>query len=108
MNVGIKDIPIEERPRERLVNLGVENLSNEELLAILLKSGTKNVSVKVLASNILKQLDKLEKEGFIADVVIVDPPRKGVELQVLNYLQKKRVKKIIYVSCNPATLVKNF
>lgn len=59
MNVGIKDIPIEERPRERLVNLGVENLSNEELLAILLKSGTKNMSVKLLASNILKQLDSI-------------------------------------------------
>ena len=59
MNVGIKDIPIEERPRERLINLGVENLSNEELLAILLKSGTKNMSVKLLASNILKQLDSI-------------------------------------------------
>jgi len=59
MNVGIKDIPIEERPRERLINLGVENLSNEELLAILLKSGTKNTSVKVLASNILKELDSI-------------------------------------------------
>jgi len=59
MNVGIKDIPIEERPRERLINLGVENLSNEELLAILLKSGTKNTSVKLLASNILKELDSI-------------------------------------------------
>ena len=64
-------------------------------------------NAKFYAGNILKQLDKFEKEGFIPDVVIMDPPRKGVELQVLNYLQKKRVKKIIYVSCNPATLVKN-
>lgn len=59
MNVSIKDIPIEERPRERLMNLGVENLSNEELLAILLKTGTKDSSVKVLASNILKELDSI-------------------------------------------------
>lgn len=59
MNVSIKDIPIDERPRERLINLGVENLSNEELLAILLKSGTKNSSVKVLASNILKELNSI-------------------------------------------------
>lgn len=59
MNVCIKDIPVEERPRERLINVGVQNLSNEELLSILLKSGTKDNSVKVLANNILKQLDSI-------------------------------------------------
>lgn len=58
--VGIKDIPIDERPRERLINLGVENLSNEELLAILLKTGTKDMSVKILASNILKELSSIK------------------------------------------------
>ena len=59
MNVLIKDIPLNERPRERLINKGVEYLSNEDLLAILLKTGTKENSVKVLASNILKQLDNI-------------------------------------------------
>lgn len=59
MNVSIKDIPLDERPRERLMNVGAENLSNEELLSIILKSGTKDTSVKVLASNILKQLDSI-------------------------------------------------
>lgn len=59
MNVLIKDIPLNERPRERLINKGVEYLSNEDLLAILLKTGTKENSVKVLANNILKQLDDI-------------------------------------------------
>ena len=59
MSVLIKDIPLNERPRERLINKGVEYLSNEDLLAILLKTGTKENSVKVLASNILKQLDNI-------------------------------------------------
>ena len=59
MSVLIKDIPLNERPRERLINKGVEYLSNEELLAILLKTGTKDYSVKVLANNILKQLDNI-------------------------------------------------
>ena len=44
----IKDIPEFERPRERLEMYGVESLSNEELLSILLGSGTKNTSVKDL------------------------------------------------------------
>ena len=59
MNVLIKDIPLNERPRERLINKGVEYLSNEDLLAILLKTGTKDYSVKVLASNILKQIEDI-------------------------------------------------
>lgn len=59
MNVLIKDIPLDERPRERLINKGVKYLSNEELLAILLKTGTKDYSVKDLANNILKQLDNI-------------------------------------------------
>ena len=87
----------------RGVDINQESIANANEFASI--NGLNNA--KFYAGNILKQLDKFEKEGFIADVVIVDPPRKGVELQVLHYLQKKRVKKIIYVSCNPATLVKN-
>lgn len=57
----IKDLPKEERPRERLINYGVESISNEELLAIILKTGTKNKSVKELASEILSRIDSLNK-----------------------------------------------
>ncbi|MBO4667308.1 MAG: 23S rRNA (uracil(1939)-C(5))-methyltransferase RlmD [Bacilli bacterium] len=59
------------------------------------------------SGNILKILDKFKEEKYEFDVVVVDPPRKGVELQLLNYLKKSKIKKIVYVSCNPATLVKN-
>lgn len=57
MNLKIKEMPKEERPRERLMCYGVEKLSNEELLAILLKTGTKEMSAKVLASYILREID---------------------------------------------------
>ena len=57
MNLKIKEMPKEERPRERLMCYGVEKLSNEELLAILLKTGTKEMSAKVLASYILRETD---------------------------------------------------
>ncbi|MEG2322070.1 MAG: DNA repair protein RadC [Bacilli bacterium] len=52
----IKEIPINDRPRERLINKGVNVLSNEELLAIIIKTGTKDLSVKELANEILKKL----------------------------------------------------
>lgn len=38
------------------------------------------------------------------DLVILDPPRKGISEQLINSLKKSNIKKIIYVSCNPATL----
>ena len=53
----IKDMLESERPRERLLNDGVESLSNEELLSIIIKTGTKNISVKELSRNILKELN---------------------------------------------------
>lgn len=52
----IRDIPYDERPRERAINNGVVNLSNSELLAILLRCGTKNKSVKDLSLEILNKI----------------------------------------------------
>lgn len=51
----IKELPEEERPRERLARHGAAILSNAELLAILLRTGTKNESAISLAHRILIQ-----------------------------------------------------
>jgi DNA repair protein RadC len=58
-SIKIKDIPPLERPYERLINCGVDKLSNEELLAILLKTGTKMISSKMLATTIMANINKL-------------------------------------------------
>lgn len=60
MSIKMKDIPVKERPRERLIKEGVEKLSNEELLSILIVNGTKGVSAKDLS---LKVLDKIKSIG---------------------------------------------
>ncbi len=57
----IKELPKEERPIERLLKNGVDSLSNEELLAILLKTGTKNCSSKQLAESIIKKAGGIHK-----------------------------------------------
>lgn len=64
-NVLIKQIPIEERPRERLIKYGAKNLSTEDLIAIILKTGTKNYSSKYLASLILKQVNDISDLKYI-------------------------------------------
>ena len=55
----IRDFPVDERPRERLINNGPESLSNQELLAILLRTGTKSESVIQLANRLLTQFGGL-------------------------------------------------
>ena len=68
-NLLIKNIPEFDRPRERFKKYGVENLSNNELISIILSSGTKNISVKELSSNILGKLDdKLKQTKGIGEV----------------------------------------
>ena len=59
MPVKIKDLPVSERPRERLITIGVNNLSNEELLAIILKTGNKGESSKIIASHILSYIKNI-------------------------------------------------
>ena len=59
--VKIKEIPINDRPMERLIENGVETLSNEELIAILLKTGTKGNSAKDLSSLLLSKIGGIKK-----------------------------------------------
>ena len=55
----VRDLPEEERPREKLIRQGAASLSDTELLAILLRTGTSSVSVLHLAEEVLaKYLDK--------------------------------------------------
>ena len=56
----IKDIPKVERPREKLMKYGPEKLSNSELLAVLLRSGTKEENAVELANKILKRFSASE------------------------------------------------
>lgn len=53
------------------------------------------------------QMEKWQQEGLKPDVVVVDPPRKGLDPQFIDAMVKMNPKKIIYVSCNPSTLVRD-
>lgn len=46
----------------------------------------------------------LEEKGITADVVVVDPPRKGLNADTILALSKMSPRRIVYVSCDPATL----
>lgn len=50
----IKDLPEDERPREKLLKFGADKLSDAELLAILIRTGTRGKSAIEMAEEILK------------------------------------------------------
>ena len=52
---------MQERPMERLLQYGVESISNEELLSILLRTGSKKQSAKELATTILSKLKQVSE-----------------------------------------------
>ncbi len=60
----IKELPLTERPYEKLEIYGAESLSNAELLAIIIKTGTKEQSAVSIAQNILKLNEQAEQENL--------------------------------------------
>ncbi len=59
MRYTVKELPESERPREKLIKHGAENLSDAELLAIVLRNGTKDQNVIDLARSILRDFNGL-------------------------------------------------
>ena len=67
MGVKIKDIPISDRPCERLIEHGAEALSNEELIAIIFKTGLRGTSAKDLATFLLSKVGNIKKMNDIVN-----------------------------------------
>lgn len=72
MNIKMKELPISERPYEKLELYGADKLTNSELLAIIIKTGTKDETAVSLAQRILKLNDTVQKEdlSFLQNISI--------------------------------------
>jgi 23S rRNA (uracil1939-C5)-methyltransferase len=64
-------------------------------------------NVEFLTGTVEKVLPNLLKRKLILDVAVLDPPRSGCEEVVLKTLAASKVKRIVYVSCNPGTLARD-
>lgn len=60
-NIKIKELPLDDRPREKAIKYGIEICSNAELIAIILGSGTKNYNVLTISRNIIKNVNNLSE-----------------------------------------------
>jgi len=92
----IKDLPLSERPYEKLERFGAEVLSNAELLAIIIKTGNKSETSVALAQRILKQDEEGEGLAFLYDVSLEQLKAlkgigrvKAIQIKALTELSKR-------------------
>jgi len=91
----IKELPISERPRERLKEVGVNNLTDKELISIILKTGTKDKNVNELSLDILNKYNLLDlKDISLNDLTSI----KGIgEVKAIELLASIELGKRIFL-----------
>ncbi len=101
----LKELPKSDLPRERLLQYGAENLSNEELISIILRTGTKGCSVKELSSNILKDCEEI---GQMKDLTVNKLKEiKGLkEVKAITLIAALELGKRVYREDAPANRMK--
>lgn len=112
----IKDMPTLERPREKFLNNSIDNLSDVELLSIILKTGTKKNSVKDISCNILNDIKDIRnlKNINYNDLIKYDGIGKVKAIELLTSLELgKRVYQEVnetdIINCtNPTNIIKYF
>lgn len=95
----IRDFPEDERPRERFEQNGPESLSNHELIAILLRTGTKEESVLQLANRLLTNFEGLRflKDATLEEMTAIKGIGKAKAIQVLAAVELgRRVSNLAY------------
>lgn len=73
------------------MNLKINNVTNAEYIA----------------GSVEDKISEYKKREIVPDVIVVDPPRKGLDTDSIKYILDFNPKKIGYVSCNPATLARD-
>lgn len=83
---------VEEAVKDAKENAKINNVKNTEFIA----------------GDVEQILDKIiNKEKIIPDIIMVDPPRKGLDNTSIENIIKIKPKKLVYISCNPATLIRD-
>src|SRR5699024_12816949 len=100
-SIKMRDVPKKERPRERLIQYGATHLSNQELLAILLASGTQKESEMDVCNRDLMSFDGLKLLGEATIEVLTSIKAMGIAkdvtllaaLQIGNRMHQSKVYK---------------
>lgn len=87
---------------------GVE-IVEEAIIAAKENAKINNVdNTEFIAGDVEKILDELVNvKQIMPDIIMVDPPRRGLDNTSIENIKKVRPKKLVYISCNPASLVRD-
>ncbi len=99
--IGTFTLPLAQRVRQA-IGLEVQQTSVEQAQLNAQLNGIHNVTFQAGAVETL-----LPQLGITADVVLLDPPRKGCDRAVIDSLLQTLPKRIVYISCKPATLARD-
>ncbi|MGG2993341.1 23S rRNA (uracil(1939)-C(5))-methyltransferase RlmD [Paenibacillus macerans] len=83
-----------------IVKEAIEDARSNALL-----NGMTNVKFEVGASEDV--IPRWKEQGIEADVIVVDPPRKGCDPRLLETILEMKPERVVYVSCNPSTLARD-
>ncbi len=98
-NFKIRDFPQDERPRERLINDGPDKLSNQELLAIILRTGTSKESVLNLSQKLLKHFEGLRMltNATVEEITSISGIGKAKAAQIIAAMELgRRINRLTY------------
>lgn len=81
----IKDLPITERPQERLIKLGANSLTNSELLAIILRTGNKNEGVLSLSQRVISECHGLNGllDATLEELILIKGIKEAKAAQII-------------------------
>ena len=90
-----------------------KTLVGVEIIEDAIKDANENAKLnnitnaRFICSDAPKAAEALQKEGLKPDVVILDPPRKGCGEELVETISQMSPKRVVYVSCDPATLARD-
>ena len=64
-------------------------------------------NAEYIAGSVEDKIEEFKNRNIKPDVIVVDPPRKGLDEKSIKYILDFNPKKIGYISCNPATLARD-
>ncbi|MDD3477442.1 MAG: 23S rRNA (uracil(1939)-C(5))-methyltransferase RlmD [Candidatus Izemoplasmatales bacterium] len=102
--IGVTTLMLAKKAK-KVYGIDYSEPSIQDAIANAKMNGIRNV--EMLADHVEGAIPRLLKMGVKPDVIVVDPPRAGLEDNLLQEILKAAPKRIVYVSCNPSTLAKN-
>lgn len=93
------------REVKQLIGVEIVPQAVEDAVRNAQENGITNA--RFLTADAAQAAAQLKKEGVRPDVVIIDPPRKGCDEALVNTVARMAPKRVVYVSCDPATLARD-